>query len=276
MTLLQAVILGIVQGLTEFIPISSTAHLRIIPALLGWEDPGAAASAVIQLGTLLAVLLYFSRDLIRMGTAFVRGIVSRKPFEDHDSRLAWLIALGSIPVGVLGLTFKDFIENEARNLWIITFSLIFIAIVLLVAEAWIRRRESKPVEEITATDAILIGLGQSLALIPGASRSGSTIMAGLFRRLNHAAAARFSFLLSIPAIAASGLFELMAEWKHLAVLGFGPILVAVFISFLTGWASIWFLLRYLRTHTTHLFIWYRISLGVLIAAMLMGGMLEAM
>lgn len=269
----EAILLGLVQGLTEFIPISSTAHLRIVPAVLGWQDPGAAASAVIQLGTLLAVILYFFRDIVKMSHAFVRGLVTRRPLEDADSRLAWLIVVGSIPVGVLGLTFKDFIETSARNLWIVAFSLVFIAVVLLAAERFAARAELKTIGDITWKDTILIGFGQSLALIPGMSRSGSTIMAGLFRRLTHSAAARFSFLLSIPAIAASGLFELVAEWDHLATLGFGPILIAIVVSFVSGWASIWFLLRYLRSHTTHLFIWYRIAIGALMMGLLTLGVL---
>lgn len=273
MSILQAIILGLIQGLTEFIPISSTAHLRIIPALLGWGDPGAAASAVIQLGTLFAVVIYFFNDIVAMVQAFIRGIVRRRPFEETDSRLAWLIGIGTIPVGVLGLTFKDFIEGSARNLWIIATSLIALAILLGLAEVYARKRASKEVADVTLADAIVIGLGQCLALVPGSSRSGSTIMAGLFRGLNHSAAARFSFLLSIPAIGASGVFELVAEWEHLASVGWIPILVAIVVSFLSGWASIWFLLRYLRTHTTFVFVWYRIALGLVMMALLWRGVL---
>ena len=274
MTILQAIVLGLVQGLTEFIPVSSTGHLRVIPALLGWGDPGAAASAVIQLGTLLAVLIYFGRDIVKMTVAFFRGIASRKPFEDTDSRLAWLIILGTIPVGVLGLTFKDFIETRARNLWIVAFSLIAVAILLMIAEAWAKRQEWKKIEQITVKDTVIIGFGQALALIPGMSRSGSTIMTGLFRRLSHTAAARFSFLLSIPAIGASGVFELIAEWDHLAQVGLVPMLVATAVAFLSGWASIWFLLRFLEKHTTHVFAWYRIVLGLVIMGLLLAGTLQ--
>lgn len=273
MTILQAIILGIIQGLTEFIPVSSTAHLRIVPALLGWDDPGAAASAVIQLGTLLAVLIYFFNDIVVMVRAFFSGIIRRKPFEDPDSRIAWLIGIGTIPVGVLGLMFKDFIEGSARNLWIVATSLIAIAILLGIAEIYARRREGKEVSDVTLTDAIVIGFGQCLALIPGSSRSGSTIMAGLFRGMTHSAAARFSFLLSIPAIGASGMFELVAEWEHLQSLGWVPIVVAIVVSFVSGWASIWFLLRYLRTHTTFVFIWYRIALGLVMMVLLWRGIL---
>jgi undecaprenyl-diphosphatase len=191
-TLLQAIVLGLVQGLTEFIPISSTAHLRIVPALLGWGDPGAAASAVIQLGTLLAVLIYFARDIGRITAAFFRGIAIRKPLGEQDSRLGWFILAGSVPIGVIGLLFKDFIETGARSLWIIAASLIGLAIFLWIAERVAARSQLRVIGDITFTDAMLIGLGQCLALIPGSSRSGTTIMTGLFRRLTHEAAARFS------------------------------------------------------------------------------------
>lgn len=274
MTILQAIILGIVQGLTEFIPISSTAHLRIIPALLGWDDPGAAASAVIQLGTLIAVIIYFFWDIVAMTRAFVRGIVRRKPFEEAESRMAWLIGFGTIPVGVAGLALKDFIEGSARNLWIVAGSLAAIAILLAFAEIYAKGRATKGVKEVTLGDAVVVGLAQCLALIPGSSRSGSTIMAGLFRGLTHSAAARFSFLLGIPAIGASGVFELVAEWDHLGGLGWIPILVATVVSFLFGWTSIWFLLRYLRTHTTFLFVWYRIVLAGVMAILLLQGVLR--
>lgn len=274
MTIVQAIVLGLVQGLTEFIPVSSTGHLRVIPDLLGWGDPGAAASAVIQLGTLLAVLIYFFRDIVNLTTAFFRGIVSRKLLAEQESRLAWLIILGTIPIGILGLTFKDFIETRARNLWIVAFALIAVAILLMIAEAYAKRRESKEMDGITLMDTVIIGFGQALALIPGMSRSGSTIMTGLFRNLNHRAAARFSFLLSIPAIGASGVFELVAEWDHLADLGWVPMFVAIFFAFLSGWASIWFLLRFLEKHTTHIFAWYRIALGLLIMGLLLAGTVQ--
>ncbi len=274
MSIVQAIVLGIVQGLTEFIPISSTAHLRIVPALLGWGDPGAAASAVIQIGTLFAVLLYFRTDLLKMAVEFFKGIIHRKPFENHYSRLAWYIGFATIPIGVVGLTFKDWIETTARSLWIISFALIALAIVLLIAEKMAAKRESLRVEDdITFADAMWIGVGQTLALIPGVSRSGSTITAGLFRGLSHAAAARFSFLMSVPAIFASGMFELLAEWDHLAALGWGSVIISVIAAFLSGWASIWFLIRYLQTHNTNAFIYYRIVLGLVIMAMLSTGWL---
>lgn len=271
MTILQAVVLGLVQGLTEFIPISSTAHLRVVPELLGWGDPGAAASAVIQLGTLFAVLIYFAREIVAMTVSFVKGLVARKPFHDDDSRFAWYVGLGSIPIVIFGLAFKDFIKTGARSLWIVGFSLIGVAILLGIAELLVRRANLRPMKEMTLFDAMAMGFGQVLALVPGSSRSGSTIMVGLFRKLNREAAARFSFLLSIPAIFGSGLFELVEEWDHLATLGWTPILVAIAVSFVSGWASIWFLLRYLRTHTTLAFIVYRVVVGGAILVMLAMG-----
>ena len=255
MTLLEAIVLGLVQGLTEFIPISSTAHLRLVPALLGWKDPGAAASAVIQLGTLLAVVVYFANDCWRMMTGFVRGVLTRKPAAEPDARLAWNAGLGTIPIVVIGLAFKDFIRSGARGLWIISIALIALALVLWLAETMSKRRLLRPMAEMTLRDAIVMGLGQTIALIPGCSRSGSTIMTGLFIGLNREAAARFSFLLSIPAILGSGVFELIDEWHHLAALGWEPILVSIAVSAISGWASIWLLLRFLRTHTTPVLIW---------------------
>lgn len=276
MTILQAVILGLVQGLTEFIPISSTAHLRVVPALLGWEDPGAAASAVIQLGTLLAVLIYFAREIVAMTRSFAKGLMMRRPFHDDDSRFAWYVGLGSIPIVIFGLAFKDFIKTGARSLWIVGFSLIGVAILLGVAELLVRRANLRSMKELTFFDAMAMGFAQVLALVPGSSRSGSTIMVGLFCRLNREAAARFSFLLSIPAIFGSGMFELIEEWDHLATLGWVPIIVSTLVSFVSGWASIWFLLRYLRTHTTLAFIVYRIVVGGAILVMLAAGTIEAL
>jgi undecaprenyl-diphosphatase len=276
LTILQAVVLGLVQGLTEFIPISSTAHLRVVPELLGWGDPGAAASAVIQLGTLLAVLIYFAREIAAMTASFVRGLFLRRPFHDDDSRLAWYVGLGSIPIVIVGLALKDFIKGGARSLWIVAFALIAVALLLGVAELLVRRANLRTMKEMTLVDAMAMGLGQVLALVPGSSRSGSTIMVGLFCRLNREAAARFSFLLSIPAILGSGLFELVDEWDHLASLGWAPIIVSIVVSFVSGWASIWFLLRFLRTHTTLVFIVYRVVAGGAILAMLATGALEAL
>lgn len=273
MSILEAIVLGLVQGLTEFIPISSTAHLKIVPVLLGWGDPGAAASAVIQLGTIAAVIIYFFRDLVRISLAWFRGLFSARPFATEDSRLGWYIIIGSVPIVVSGILFRNFIETTARSLWIIAFSLVFVAVLLMIAEKYAARFEARPIQDLNMKDAVVIGFGQAMALIPGMSRSGSTIMTSLFRKFTREAAARFSFLLSIPAITGAAIFQMKEQWEHLGTVGWGPILVATSVAFVSGWASIWFLLWYLRTRTTAIFIWYRIALAIVLAGLLAAGVL---
>lgn len=274
MSILEAIVLGLVQGLTEFIPISSTAHLEIVPVLLGWGDPGAAASAVIQFGTLLAAIIYFFRDIVRLIAGFFRGLVTRRPLADTDSREAWLVVIGTIPIVILGLLLKKHIESTLRGLWIVSTMVIVVAILMLLAERIAKRAQLKSFEDLTVADAIAVGVGQCLALIPGSSRSGSTIMTALFRRIDRPTAARYSFLLSIPAVGGAGVLELLHERAHLAELGWTSILVAIVVAFVSGYASIWFLMRYLKQHTTHVFIWYRIALGVVMFALLFGGYLK--
>jgi undecaprenyl-diphosphatase len=274
MSITEAIVLGLVQGLTEFIPISSTAHLEIVPVLLGWGDPGAAASAVIQFGTWLAAVIYFFRDIVRLVTGFFRGLVNRRPLADVDSREAWLVVIGTIPIVILGLLLKKHIESTFRGLWVVTAMVIVVAILLLIAEVFAKRRQLRSFDELRVGDAVTIGFGQCLALIPGSSRSGSTIMAALFRGVERATAARYSFLLSIPAVGGAGFLELFHERHHLAQLGWTPIIVSIAISFVFGWASIWFLMRYLRTHTTYIFIYYRFALGALMIALLASGYLR--
>jgi undecaprenyl-diphosphatase len=269
MTITEAIILGLVQGLTEFIPISSTAHLLIVPSILGWGDPGAAVSAVIQFGTLLAAIIYFFRDIIRLIGGFFRGLVTRRPLSDVDSREAWLVIIGTIPIVVLGLLFKKHIESTFRGLWIVTTMVIVVAILMQIAEAYAKRRQLRGFDDMTVMDAIVIGVGQCLALIPGSSRSGSTIMPAIFRGIDRPTAARYSFLLSIPAVGGAGFLELFKERHALGALGWTPIAVAIVVAFISGYASIWFLIRYLRTHTTHVFIYYRYALGIAMIVMLM-------
>src|SRR5204863_7291922 len=208
MSLLEAIVLGLVQGLTEFIPVSSTAHLEIVPILLGWGDPGAAASAVIQFGTLLAALIYFAPDIVRLIGGFFRGLATRRPLADTDSREAWLVIIGTIPIVILGLLLKKHIESTFRGLWIVTAMVIIVAVLMMAAEAYARRRQLKEFDQLTVQDSVAIGLGQCLALIPGSSRSGSTIMAALFRDVDRPTAARHSFLLSIPAVGGAGFLDL--------------------------------------------------------------------
>ena len=274
MSIIQAIVLGLVQGLTEFIPISSTGHLKIVPELLGWGDPGAPVSAVIQFGTILAVIIYFARDIMRIIAGFFRGIARRQMFTDPDSREAWFVIIGTLPIVIIGLALKHQIETIFRSTWVITFQLVFIAILMQVAEKYATRSGTRDEKDFNAKDAFWIGMGQCIALIPGSSRSGSTIMTGLFRRVSHAQVARFSFIMSIPAITAAGLLELVSERDHLAAIGFTPIVVSIVVAFISGWASIYFLLRYLKTHTTHVFIYYRYILGAVMAALLLAGVLK--
>jgi undecaprenyl-diphosphatase len=275
LTIIEAIVLGLVQGLTEFIPISSTAHLLIVPSILGWGDPGAAVSAVIQFGTLLAAIIYFFRDIVRLIAGFFRGLVTRRPLADVDSREAWLVVIGTIPIVALGLLFKKHIESTFRGLWIVTTMVIVVAILMQIAEAYAKRRELRQFDDMTVMDAVVIGLGQCLALIPGSSRSGSTIMPAIFRGIDRPTAARYSFLLSIPAVGGAGVLELFKERHALGALGWTPIAVAIAVAFVSGYASIWFLIRYLRSHTTHVFIYYRYVLGIAMIAMLMTGFLKA-
>jgi len=274
MTITEAIILGLVQGLTEFIPISSTAHLLIVPQVLGWGDPGAAASAVIQFGTLLAAIIYFFGDIVRLIGGFFRGLITRRPLADVDSREAWLVVIGTIPIVVLGLLFKKHIESTFRGLWIVTTMVIVVAILMQIAEGYAKRRQARGFDDMTVMDSIVIGLGQCLALIPGSSRSGSTIMPAIFRGIDRPTAARYSFLLSIPAVGGAGVLELIKERHVLGQLGWTPIIVAIVVAFISGYASIWFLIRYLRTHTTHVFIYYRYLLGAAMIAMLATGYLK--
>jgi undecaprenyl-diphosphatase len=279
MTLLQAVVLGIVQGLTEFLPISSTAHLRIIPALFGWHfyggstnDPGSAFTAVIQLGTTAAIVIYFWRELLHVAVAWIRGIFDKSVRSSLEYRLGWYLVVATVPVGVFGLIFSYQITTSARNLWVIAIALIGLAILLAAAErVGTRNREE---EEINATDAAVVGVAQALSLIPGASRSGTTITAGLFRGLNREAAARFSFLLSIPAVVLSGLYELKDVSGHKAP-GVGLTGIALVFAFVVGLASIAWLMRWLSNHSTFVFIYYRIGLGVLLIVLLSTGVLDA-
>jgi undecaprenyl-diphosphatase len=274
MTIIEAIVLGLVQGLTEFIPISSTAHLLIVPSILGWGDPGAAVSAVIQFGTLLAAIIYFFRDIVRLIAGFFRGLITRRPLADVDSREAWLVVIGTIPIVVLGLLFKKHIESTFRGLWIVTTMVIVVAILMQIAEWYAKKRELRQFDDMTVMDAVVIGLGQCLALIPGSSRSGSTIMPAIFRGIDRPTAARYSFLLSIPAVGGAGVLELFKERHALGALGWTPIAIAIAVAFISGYASIWFLIRYLRTHTTHVFIYYRYALGIAMIAMLVTGYLK--
>ena len=263
--------LGIVQGLTEFLPISSTGHLRIVPAFLGWDDPGAAFTAVTQLGTMAAVLLYFRADLIRIALAWLRSVRDRSARRELDARIGWYIVLGTIPIGIFGVLFKDQIENGARDLYLIGTALIVLGLVLLWAERVGTR--SRSMEQLEARDGLAVGFAQALALVPGVSRSGATITAGLFLGLDRPSAARFSFLLSVPAVVLSGLFEL----RHVGEGGGAPVgatALATVLAFVVGYLSIAFLLRYLVRHSIGVFAAYRIVLGIAVLALAAAGVIN--
>jgi undecaprenyl-diphosphatase len=267
----QAIVLGIVQGLTEYLPVSSTAHLRIVPAFMGWEDPGAAFTAVTQLGTMAAVLLYFRADLWRIARAWLASLRRPELRGQLDARMGWYIVLGTIPIGIFGFVFADQIESGARDLYLIGTTLIVLGLVLLLAERVGKRDRS--IEEINRRDGILIGFAQALALIPGVSRSGATITAGLFLGFDRASAARYSFLLSVPAVVVSGLFELREIGGEEGA-GVGPTILATFAAFVVGYASIAFLLRWLTRHSTAVFFAYRVALGALVLALAGAGAIE--
>jgi len=291
MTILQAIILGIVQGLTEFIPVSSTAHLvfaaRLVDLYGGVDktlqaQQTTATIAVIQLGTLLAVLVYFAPDIVNILRAFVgdhlallRGRTALQGAKlSREAWLGWLIIIGSLPVGVFGLLFKKHIEGTfTKNLWVIATMMIVVGVLLAFAELVGKR--NRDMSHLQIRDALAVGSAQVLALIPGSSRSGSTIMAGLFAGQTRETAARFSFLLSIPAIAASGLLELKEAITRLPPNSYGSLAVATVVSGVVGYASIWFLLRFLRTHSTGVFIIYRVIVGGLILFALVAGYISA-
>ncbi len=269
MSWFEAIVLGLVQGLTEFLPISSSAHLRIIAALAGWHDPGAAFTAVTQIGTETAVILYFRRDIGRIISTWVRSL-RRPELRSHlDARMGWLVIVGTIPIGVLGVTLKETIEGPFRDLRLIAATLIVLGIILGVADRFATQRLK--LDDLSVRDGLLFGLAQSMALIPGVSRSGATITGGLLLGYTREAAARYSFLLAIPAVLASGFFELSGiGGSHVS---WGPTIVATLIAFLVGYAAIAWFLRYISTRSFAPFVIYRIALGVLILVLVGAGVL---
>ncbi|MGY1456813.1 undecaprenyl-diphosphate phosphatase [Streptomyces sp. SS8] len=282
MSWFEAFILGLVQGLTEFLPISSSAHLRLTAVFAGWEDPGAAFTAVTQIGTEAAVLIYFRKDIARIVSAWFRSLYDRRARREHDAKLGWLVVVGSIPIGVLGLTLKDYIEGPFRDLRLIATTLIVLGIVLGVADRLASRdtsggrhravRERKSLERLTVRDGLLFGMAQAMALIPGVSRSGATISGGLFMGYTREAAARYSFLLAIPAVLASGLFELTEIGEgHVS---WAPTLFATVLSFLVAYAVIAWFMKFISTRSFMPFVVYRILLGLLIFALIAAGVIS--
>lgn len=277
MNLIQAIILGIVEGLTEFLPVSSTGHLTIVEKLFGLriDDAGVTAfTAIIQVGAIAAVFVYFRSDIARLATAWGRGLVDKRARFNPDYRFAWYIIGGSIPIGIIGFLAKDLISGGLRNLWIVVGGLVLWSIVMFVAERV--GRQVRDEKDLTLKDALVIGVMQCMALIPGVSRSGATISAGLFAGFNRVAATRISFFLSIPALTAAGIYEAATEGGAVTTsVGWLPTIVATIVSFLVAYAAIAWLLRLVARHSIGVFIGYRIALAVVVAILLLTGVVSA-
>ena len=271
MSWFESLFLGLVQGLTEFLPISSSAHLRLTAAFAGWHDPGAAFTAITQIGTEAAVLIYFRKDIARIVSAWLRSLRSKAMRRDHDAAMGWLVIVGSLPIGVLGVTLKDQIEGPFRDLRLIATTLVVMGIVLGIADRLAARDESggrhsavKPRKSLRALgvrDGLIYGFCQSLALIPGVSRSGATISGGLLMGYTREAAARYSFLLAIPAVLASGIFEL-EDARNGGHVAWAPTLFATVVAFVVGYMVIAWFMKYITTKSFMPFVIYRIALGI--------------
>ena len=281
MSIIEAIILGIIQGLSEFLPISSTAHLTLAGKFMNVvpvEHPEhwTAFIAVIQLGTLLSILIYFSKDIILITSEFLRDNIKLKlrySGQSNNSKLGWLIAVGTIPIVIIGLSLKDVIEGAlTKNLYVISGSLILFALILAVAEKVADHK--REIKDLTFKDSLLIGIAQSFALIPGASRSGTTITGGLFVGMKRSDAARYSFLLSIPSVFASGLLELYDSLKYLDASMAINMVVATLAAAISGYLAIDFLLKYLKRHSTFIFVYYRIILGIAIIILILSKFIQ--
>ncbi|MFG2372435.1 undecaprenyl-diphosphate phosphatase [Streptomyces sp. NPDC048504] len=283
MSWFESLILGLVQGLTEFLPVSSSAHLRLTAAFSGWKDPGAAFTAITQLGTEAAVLIYFRQDVGRILAAWFRSLTNKEMRRDHDAQMGWLVIVGSIPIGVLGVTLKDQIEGPFRDLRVTATMLIVMGIVIGIADRLAARDENggrhrspkqrKTLLDLNTKDGLLYGLCQAMALVPGVSRSGATISGGLFMGYTREAAARYSFLLAMPAVLASGAFELKdaAEEGHVA---WGPTMFATVIAFVVGYAVIAWFMKFISHKSFMPFVYYRVALGIVIIALVTAGALS--
>ncbi|MFD7438471.1 undecaprenyl-diphosphate phosphatase [Streptomyces sp. NPDC059861] len=283
MSWFESLILGLVQGLTEFLPVSSSAHLRLTAAFSGWEDPGAAFTAITQIGTEAAVLIYFRKDIGRILSAWTRSLYDKAWRGDHDARMGWLVIVGSIPIGVLGVTLKDQIVGPFRDLRITATMLIVVGVIMGIADRIAARdetggrhraaKERKSLKELGVRDGLIFGLCQAMALVPGVSRSGATITGGLFMGFTREAAARYSFLLAIPAVLASGGYELKdaMETGHVS---WGPTIFATVIAFVSGYAVIAWFMKFISTKSFMPFVWYRIALGIVIIVLVTFGVLS--
>ncbi len=282
LTYVQAVILGIVEGVTEFLPISSTGHLTITEHLLGLpvDAPAVTAyTAIIQIGAIVATFIYFARKISNLFLAWLAGLRDPDARGNRDYRLAWAVIIGSIPVGIVGLLAKDVISGPLRSLWVVAIALVLWSGVIWWAEhrhdVLDARGEQRGEEGVTLRDGLVIGLVQCFSLIPGVSRSGATISAGLVRGINRVTATELSFFMAIPALTAAGLFELVDAWPDLRTLGFGQMAVGIVFAFGTAYASIAWLLRFVATNSLRPFVWYRVGLGLLLAGALATGLISA-
>jgi undecaprenyl-diphosphatase len=283
MSWFESLILGLVQGLTEFLPVSSSAHLRLTAAFAGWEDPGAAFTAITQIGTETAVLIYFRKDIARIVSAWFRSLTNKAMRQDHDAQMGWLVIIGSIPIGVLGVTLKDQIEGPFRDLRVTATTLIVMGVILGVADRLAARdeiggkhraaRERKTLKDLSVKDGLIYGVCQAMALVPGVSRSGATISGGLLMGYNREAAARYSFLLAVPAVLASGAFELKdaSEGGHVS---WGPTAFATVIAFVVGYVVIAWFMKFITTKSFMPFVYYRVLLGILIIVLVSMGALS--
>ncbi len=273
MDIVKAILYGIVQGLTEFLPVSSNAHIRIVGGLLH-EDPGAAFTAIIQLGTVAAVILYFAKDLGKAFMAWWYSITGKKDVDQTEARIGWAVFVGTLPIIALGFAFHEKIETTLRSLNIVATALIGFGLVMLVAD---RMKHTRKINDVTVKDGLVVGLWQCLALIPGVSRSGSTISGALFQGFDRVAAARFSFLLSIPSVTAAGLYEAYKVIKHAdpgSGIQWGPTIVATIVSFIVGYVAIKFFISYLQKHGIAIFVWYRVALGIVILLLVQQGIVD--
>lgn len=257
----EAAFLGLIQGLTEFLPISSSAHLRIVGEILpNAQDPGAAFTAITQLGTETAVVVFFWRDIVRIIGAWGKALAGKIPHSDPDAKMGWLIIVGSIPIAVLGLLLEDYIDTNFRSLWIVATTLVVFGLILAIADHY--GRQARSLDTLTPKHGILFGFAQALALIPGVSRSGGTITAGLLMGYTREAAARYSFLLAIPAVFASGLYKLVKSFDEPGVYTLAQTGLATAVAFVVGFLIVGWFLKFVSSHSYRVFVWYRILLGL--------------
>ncbi|MCU0277882.1 MAG: undecaprenyl-diphosphate phosphatase [Candidatus Nanopelagicales bacterium] len=268
----EAIILGILQGLTEFLPVSSSAHILIVSTLVGWGDPGAAFTAVTQLGTETAVLVYFRKDIWRILSTWTRSLYTPDLRGNIDARMGWYVIIGTIPIGVFGLAFSDQIETAARNLWLVATVLIVFGLVLGAADRW--GKQDKTLDDLNVRTGLIFGFGQALALIPGVSRSGATISTGRTLGFDRPSATRYAFLLAIPAVVVSGLYEALKIGED-ANVSWGPTIVATLVAFVVGYAVIAWLIRYVSHGSFLPFVIYRVALGGLLLVLLATGVVTA-